>query len=119
MWASPKRFLNLKLSNSLAQVADGVRNTALLSVPPEGVAALAGEVAAAALRQLIPPTQRFMLRPMQLLEAFNFRPLGHDPDHDLRLHQLLAQCPVVFEVGTDGASTAETVPMFSGRVIDN
>jgi YD repeat-containing protein len=54
-----------------------------------------------------------------LHKALNFRPLGHDPDRYPRLHQLLAQCPVVFEVDANGDSIHETLPKFSGRNIDN
>jgi hypothetical protein len=117
--AIAETILNLKLSSSLAQVADGVTNIAMLSVEPQEVGMMAGSVAAHTLRKLIPPAQRIPLEPWTLPKALNFRPLGHDPDRDPRLHQLLAQCPVVFEADANGVSIRETLPKFSGRDIDN
>ncbi len=112
-------ILSLNLAGSVAQVADGVKNDAMLAVLPDEVGAMVGEVAAHTLRKFVPPTQRASLRPMRLLEALNFRPLGHDRDDDPRLHKLLAQCPVMFEVNAAGESIPETLPLSSGRVIDN
>ena len=112
-------ILSLNLAGSVAQVADGVKNDAMLAVLPDEVGAMVGEVAAHTLRKLVPPAQRATLRPMRLLEALNFRPLGHDLDKDPRLHKLLAQCPVMFEVNAAGESIPETLPLSSGRVIDN
>jgi hypothetical protein len=114
-----KTILSLNLAGSVAQVADGVKNEAMLGVLPAEVGAMVGEVAAHTLRKLVPPAQRLALRPMSLLEALNFRPLGHDREHDLRLHELLARCPVVFEAATNGDSNREALPKYAGRVIDN
>ena len=117
--ATAETILNLKLSSSLAQVADGVTNAAMLSVEPQEVGMMAGSVAAHTLRKLIPPAQRILLEPWMLHKALNFRPLGHDPNHEPRLHQLLAQCPVVFDGDAAGESSRETLPKFSGHDIDN
>jgi hypothetical protein len=54
-------ILNLQLSGSLAQVAHGVTNVALLSVELEEVSIIAGSVASHKLRELIPPAQRIPL----------------------------------------------------------
>jgi hypothetical protein len=90
-------LLNLKLSAELARVAEGAEASRMLSLPAAEVAAVAGEVAANAIRKLIPPAQRVELSVPSLREALNFRPLGHRDD-DPYLHELLAKCPVfVFE----------------------
>ena len=112
-------ILSLNLAGSVAQVADGVKNDAMLAVLPAEVGAMVGEVTAHTLRKLVPPAQRLPLPSMRLLEALNFRPLGHGLDEDPRLHKLLAQCPVMFEVNAAGESIPETLPLFSGHVIDN
>jgi hypothetical protein len=85
-------LLNLKLSAELGRVAEGAEASRMLSLPPADVAAMAGEVAANAIRKLIPPAQRIQLAVPSLLEALNFRPLGHR-DEDPYLHELLARCP--------------------------
>ncbi|MBS0261722.1 MAG: hypothetical protein JSS02_07160 [Planctomycetes bacterium] len=90
--------LNLKISADMAEVAHGAEFSDLISVSPQDVAQVAGEVAANAMRKLIPPTQRLELKPLGFLEALNFRPLAPDSDSalPLRLHELLAQCPLCF-----------------------
>jgi hypothetical protein len=85
-------LLNLKLSAELGRVAEGAEASRMLSLPAADVAAVAGEVAANAIRKLIPPAQRIRLAVPSLLEALNFRPLGHR-DEDPYLHELLARCP--------------------------
>jgi hypothetical protein len=85
--------LNLKLSNDLAQVFSKVRQTDLLAMQPIAVATMAGDIAANALRKLLPSSQRIELKPMLLVEALNFRPLGY-AESDQRLHELLHCCPL-------------------------
>jgi hypothetical protein len=85
-------LLNLKLSAELGRVAEAAEASRMLSLPAADVAAMAGEVAANAIRKLIPPAQRIQLAVPSLLEALNFRPLGYR-DEDPYLHELLAQCP--------------------------
>jgi hypothetical protein len=103
--------LNLKLSADLARVAEGAQRTGLLSLEPDEVASVAGTVAANALRKLIPPAQRIILKPLDVLEALNFRPLGHTPQ-DPFFHQLLAQLPIlVFESSPQNRA----VPMLRTR----
>ena len=64
--------LNLKLSNDLAELLPGVRSIELLSLQPASIAALAGDVAANALRKLLPPTQRVQLEPLSVHEGLDF-----------------------------------------------
>jgi hypothetical protein len=84
--------LSLKLSNDLGSIVRQLE-TPMIAVLPSTVASLAGDVAANAIRKLLPPGQRIELWPMRLPEAMNFRPLG-SVDTDLFLHELLARCAV-------------------------
>jgi hypothetical protein len=84
--------LSLKLSNDLGSIARRLQVT-MLAVLPATVASLAGDVAANAIRKLLPPGQRVELWPMRLPEAMNFRPLG-SIDADPYLHELFGRCPV-------------------------
>ena len=68
-------LLNLKLSAELGRVAEGAEASRMLSLPPADVAAMAGEVAANAIRKLIPPAQRIQLAVPSLLEALTSHPL--------------------------------------------
>jgi hypothetical protein len=86
--------LNLKLSSDLGQLLHGVRHAELLALPPFAVGALASDIAANALRKLLPPSQRIELAPMSLFEGLTFLPLGHDKN-DPPLHALLARCPIL------------------------
>jgi hypothetical protein len=84
--------LSLKLSNDLGSI---VRRGSfqMLAVMPSTVASIVGDVAANAIRKLLPPGQRIELSPMRLPESMNFRPLGAR-DADPYLHELFAACPV-------------------------
>ena len=100
--------LNLKLSNDLAELLPGARSIDLLSLSPASIAAMAGEVAANALRKLLPPTQRIQLDPLAVHEGLAFRPLGSG-ESDPRITDLLARLPspaleLSALVGTDAPS---------------
>ncbi len=82
--------LNLKLSSDFGSLARGIEAKSL-SLLDEEVPRVSGEVAAHALRKLVPPSQRIELVPMNLLEALNYLPLNHR-EEDCRLHQLLGMC---------------------------
>jgi hypothetical protein len=84
--------LSLKLSSDLGSIVKHLEYS-MLAVGPDTVASLAGDVAANAIRKLLPPGQRIELRPMYLAEAMNFRLLGSN-ESDLFLHELLGRCPV-------------------------
>lgn len=99
--------LALKLSNDLGSIADSGLKENMLALDPATVGALAGDVAANALRKLLPPGQRVELSPMQLTEALNFKPLGVGEGQP-RLHELLGSCPVF--VDFDLAEVSGTVP---------
>jgi hypothetical protein len=86
--------LNLKVSSDLGRLSGERQDPDLLALRPSVVGAMAGDIAANALRKLLPPSQRVVLSTMSLLEGLNFRPLGHG-ESDRRLHELLAQCPMV------------------------
>jgi hypothetical protein len=84
--------LSLKLSNDLGSIVRRLQ-APMIAVLPSTVASLAGDVAANAIRKLLPPGQRIDLLPMQLPESMNFRPLG-SADAEPYLHELFADCPV-------------------------
>lgn len=88
--------LTLKLSNDLARVSPYVRIPELLGVQPVVVGTMAGDIAANALRKLLPPSQRIVLQEMTVVEGLNFRPLGRI-EEDKRIHELMAGCFVTSE----------------------
>jgi hypothetical protein len=49
-------ILSPKIAGSVVQVADGLKNEALLAVLPEGVGTMLGKVTAHMLSKLVPPT---------------------------------------------------------------
>jgi len=84
----------LKLSNDLGSIVkSGEINPNMLAIDPEVVGTLAGDVAANALRKLLPPGQRVELQEMKISEALNIRPLGADLAEPY-LHNLLDACTV-------------------------
>ena len=85
--------LSLKLSHDIGTIADSRIHRDMLAIDPGSVGVLAGDVAANAIRKLLPPAHRVELRPMSVLEALNFRPLGA-PSSDPALHELFAECGV-------------------------
>lgn len=92
--------LNLKFSSDLAGAAKDVRHPDTLAVRPDEVASTASEVAANALRKLIPPAQRVNLLHPTLREALSFRPIGHTANAPA-LWELLHKCPVFYQDHTD------------------
>lgn len=91
--------LNLKLSNDLARLGHEASNSSLLSLLPAEVQGVAGEVAANAIRKLIPPSQRVTLHSLQLHEALDLRPLGPDRRHCPTMRDLLTACQVETRFG--------------------
>jgi len=71
-----------------------VRQPEMIAIQPATIGAFAGDIAANALRKLLPPSQRIELMPMSLTEGVNFRPLDYS-ESDPKLHELLAKCPVL------------------------
>jgi hypothetical protein len=98
--------LALKFSNDLGSIVDSGLKEAMLALEPATVGALAGDVAANALRKLLPPGQRVELSPMRLSEALNFKPLGAEEGHP-RLHRLLGSCPVFVNIDLAKVSDSE------------
>ncbi len=88
--------LNLKFSADLAGAAEGVLYSDFIAVQLTEVATAASEVAANALRKLIPPAQRVSLSHPTLKEALSFRPIGHAANAPA-LWELLHQCPVFYQ----------------------
>lgn len=98
--------LNLKMSSGFGRLANGVGSLTPLA---DEVSSVSGEVAAHAMRKLVPPGQRIELSAMTLREAFNYRPLNYR-DHDLRLHQLLEKCRMdLGSAAPEGAAACKTL----------
>ncbi|HEV7404599.1 MAG TPA: hypothetical protein VGO11_16785 [Chthoniobacteraceae bacterium] len=88
---------NLHVSNDLSRLAANVNNPKQLSVSPDEVAHRAGNVAANAMRKLLPPAQRVHLEAMSLAEAAFFRPLGSqsaEGGEGLALHEIMQCLPL-------------------------
>lgn len=109
--------LTLKLSNDIGTIANPSLSERMLGVDSSTVGALAGDVAANALRKLLPPGQRLELSPMALDEALNFRPLGTG-DETPRLEDLLCRCVVSLESAPEPAPSSEETDVESGTEAD-
>jgi DNA-binding CsgD family transcriptional regulator len=87
-------ILNLSLSSDLAMVAGSAARDNLLGFPVDEVQRVGTDLAANALRKLVPPGQRVDLESLDIREGLNFRPLHPRWDNPQRLHDLLAQFEV-------------------------
>ncbi|MBI4866882.1 MAG: hypothetical protein HY816_08010 [Candidatus Wallbacteria bacterium] len=67
-------IFQLYISGQLARSASADRGSNLLSLPTDRVRALAGNIAANALRKLVPPAQRIELEPMPVQDALDYEP---------------------------------------------
>ncbi len=83
-------LFNLKLSGDFARLAGRSGREDLLSLSAEDVRGLAGEVAANAIRKLLPPGQIIRLEHMAPAEALNYAPAPDKPT----LHRVLAASPL-------------------------
>jgi hypothetical protein len=101
--------LALKLSDDLGSIANPKLNHEMLAVEPKTVARIAGDVAANALRKLLPPGQRVELDVMSVAEAMNFKPLGAD-ETTLYLHDLLGRCPILIEESLPAVEGVASTP---------
>lgn len=85
---------NLNLSRSFIEVAGDPRSSEFVAVQPDAVQKVATELAANAVRKLIPPAQSIHLRSMSTAEALYYRPIASAAG-EKRLYQILEQCPLV------------------------
>lgn len=83
---------NLKLSGDFARLAGGSGRKDLLSLSAEDVRRLAGEVAANAIRKLLPPAQIIRLEHMTPAEALKYAPARDKPTP--KLYHVLAASPL-------------------------
>ncbi len=88
---SAELVLKLKMSSELGRITGEFRNPQQLAVPPRDIGDMAAHIAINAFRKLLPPGQRVRLQVMELLEAFNYRPLNSS-DPASRLHHLMEKC---------------------------
>jgi len=84
-------LFNLKLSGDFVRAAGGTGSVDLVSLPSEEVRGMAGEMAANAVRKLIPPAQIVWLGHMKGAEALAYRPPNSGAT-ERRLHEIWADC---------------------------
>jgi hypothetical protein len=87
-------MLSLKLSGDFAKVAAQSFTERISPLSAEEVRNLAGEVAANALRKLLPPGQIIRLEAMRPAEVLKFRPPGSPPGAH-SLYQIFQHCPLM------------------------
>lgn len=72
-------LFRVKVSGDVAEIARRSASEGLLGMPVGEISALGGEVAANAMRKLVPPSQRVALTPLDAYEATLYRPEEGDP----------------------------------------
>lgn len=96
--------LNLKHSSNLNSVY-GSSNENMLSVTPQEIAKLAGQISANALQKLLPTMQIVELGSLTICEALNYQPLRND---DNLLHELLKLYPIDLDNSCHANEAEET-----------
>jgi len=86
-------IINVRVAGDLTAVSQGAAQAGFLPVLPQEVAAHAAQVAGDRMRKLIPPAQRVNLEPLELNEAFRFRPKDRQVADLPTMEKLLETCP--------------------------
>lgn len=106
--AVAQTVVSLKLSHDIGKIADTRVYREMLAVDPSTVGVLAADVAANAIRKLLPPAHRVELKPMRAWESLAFRPLGSPSEP--ALHEFLAEFPVHSEWRLPRVTTEDATP---------